>query len=95
LVEAQMNDIALLCRAGVPIYGNERFEPLFEQFTPHYNRVCVGNTAPNSPTRAQNKLAAGDPVALIQHLSQTVGRPLEFPFLPLITNEEQRSCPTS
>jgi cytosine/adenosine deaminase-related metal-dependent hydrolase len=95
LVEAQMNDIALLCRAGVPIYGNERFEPLFEQFTPHYNRVCVGNTAPNSPTRAQTKLVAGDPVALIQHLSQTVGRPLEFPFLPLITNEEQRSCPTS
>jgi cytosine/adenosine deaminase-related metal-dependent hydrolase len=95
LLEAQMSDIALLCRAGVPVYGDERFLPLFEQSASPYSRVSVRDTALGTAVQAQTKLVAGDPVGLIQRLSQTVGRPLDFPFLPLITHEEQNPCPAS
>ncbi len=95
LIEARMSDIALLCRSGVPVYGDTRFEPLFEQYTPHYARVGVRNTAPDSLAQSQTKLVAGDPVALVQRLSTTVGRPLDFPFLPLTRTQEHNSCPTS
>ena len=96
LIEARMADIALLCRAGVPVYGDPRFEPLFQAHTPHYTQVDLCPTTSN-PTAVppQAKLVAGDPVALIRRLSHTVGRPLDFPFLPLISDEEQTTCPTS
>jgi hypothetical protein len=95
LIEAQMSDIALLCRAGVPVYGDLCFESLFEQYTPNYSRVRMCDPASNPSVQPQIKLAAGDPVALLQRLSETVGRPLDLPFLPLITNEEQTQCPVS
>jgi cytosine/adenosine deaminase-related metal-dependent hydrolase len=97
LIEAQMSDIALLCYAGTPVYGDTRFERLFEQYTPHYGRICVRETAPpGAPTaQSQTKLVAGDPIALIRRMSQTVGRSLDLPFLPLSINEEQIQCPAS
>jgi hypothetical protein len=95
LIEAQMSDIALLCRAGVPVYGDARFEPLFERYIPHYSRVRVCGAAPNASAHTQAKLVAGDPVALVQRMSETVGHRLDLPFLPLNCYEEQIQCPTS
>jgi hypothetical protein len=92
LVEAQMNDIALLCHAGVPVYGDTRFEPLFEAYPSRFGRVCVHETASNAAQQTQTKLVAGDPVALLQRMSHRVGRSLGLPFLPLDINEEQIEC---
>lgn len=94
LIEARMSDIALLSRAGVPVYGDAHLHVLFEQYTPHYRPVCIYGTMSNPSVQPQTKLVAGDPVALLQRLSQTVGRRLDFPFLPLIHNEESTLCPT-
>jgi cytosine/adenosine deaminase-related metal-dependent hydrolase len=102
LIEAQVSDIALLCRAGVPVYGDTGFEPLFDRYTPHYSRACVHKSAPSAaehskapPATLQTKLVAGDPVALIGRMSQAVGHPLDLPFLPLSIHEEQIPCPAS
>jgi cytosine/adenosine deaminase-related metal-dependent hydrolase len=92
LIEARVSDIALLCRAGVPVYGDMRFASLFERYTPHYSTVCIRNPA-TAPYRA--KLVAGDPIALLQRMSQAVGRPLDLPFIPLLAHEEPTPCPAS
>jgi cytosine/adenosine deaminase-related metal-dependent hydrolase len=99
LIEARMSDIALLCHAGKPVYGDERFQALFERYTPNYSRVAVADDAAGAPDRnppgqTSTKLLAGDPLGLVQRLSKRVGRPLDLPFLPLITDEEQIECPT-
>jgi hypothetical protein len=95
LIEAQIGDIALLCRAGVPVYGAERFEPLFAQHAPHYSRVCIRDTVTDPSAPSQTKLVAGDPVTLIKRVSETIERPLDLPFLPLVIDEEPNPCPTS
>jgi hypothetical protein len=95
LIEAHIIDIALLCQAGVPVYGDPCFETLFERYTPHYSRVSLCEPASNPSDRPQTKLVAGDPAALLRRLSDTVGRPLDLPFLPLVTNQEQNPCPVS
>jgi cytosine/adenosine deaminase-related metal-dependent hydrolase len=92
LIEAQMSDIALLCHAGVPVYGDARFEPFFEAYPSRFSRVCVHGAAPGAANQTQTKLVAGDPVALLQRMSTRVGRPLALPFLPLDINEEQTEC---
>jgi 5-methylthioadenosine/S-adenosylhomocysteine deaminase len=74
LVEAGVADIALLICAGVPVYGDAAYRPLFEQFGPAFTPVCVGN---------REKLVAGDVLGLVDRLSQAVGRRVSFPFLPL------------
>jgi hypothetical protein len=97
LIEAQADDIALLCRAGVPVYGDTPFEPLFEQVTPRYSRVCVHEIMPPGaqPAQSQTKLVAGDPVALVERMAQAVGHSPDLPFLPLDILEEQTPCPAS
>jgi cytosine/adenosine deaminase-related metal-dependent hydrolase len=92
LIEAQMSDIALLCRAGVPVYGDTRFEPFLEAYPSRFSRVCLHKAAPNAANQTHTKLVAGDPVALLQRMSKRVGRPLALPFLPLDINEEQTEC---
>jgi 5-methylthioadenosine/S-adenosylhomocysteine deaminase len=97
LIEAHIGDIALLCRAGVPIYGDPVYRPLFEQFTPFFTSVLVADTGqpPDAGADAQRaartKLVAGDPLALLHRLSRTVGRAIEFPFLPLISAPDAES----
>jgi 5-methylthioadenosine/S-adenosylhomocysteine deaminase len=101
LIEAQIDDIALLCRAGMPIYGDPIYRPLFEQFTPFFTSVLVADTehpadvvcpcggAPSAIQHAgKTKLVAGDPLALLARLSRAVGRAIEFPFLPLTSSPD-------
>ncbi len=84
LIEAQVSDIALLCRAGRPVYGDSIYRPLFEQLTPHFTPILITEIArerEKPSTRA--KLVAGDPADLIDRLSQAAGHAVKFPFLPL------------
>jgi cytosine/adenosine deaminase-related metal-dependent hydrolase len=74
LIEAEVSDIALSICAGVPVYGDLTYRPVFEQFTPEFTSVVVDGV---------EKLIAGDPVGLLERLSRRVGRPLRFPFLPV------------
>ncbi len=73
LVEAQVEDIALLICRGVPVYGDDLYADLFERFSPAFSRVSI---------RGKPKLIAGNPNALVERMSRVVGRTLELPFLP-------------
>jgi cytosine/adenosine deaminase-related metal-dependent hydrolase len=108
LIDAQMGDIALLCRAGRPVYGDPIYRPLFERLTPRYTSILVSETAPeNEDPCNRTKLVAGDPTDLLDRLSQVTGRAVEFPFLPLHATPREgsertpvddlcgTSCPTS
>ena len=84
LLDAEASDVALLCRAGVPIYGDPIYQPLFEQFTAQFTAALVpaGSDSGEQPI-FREKLIAGDPLSLLDRLSCAVGRTLEFPFLSL------------
>ncbi|MBN1934452.1 MAG: amidohydrolase family protein [Anaerolineae bacterium] len=73
LIEAQVDDIALLICRGVPVYGDETYHDLFAQFSPAFSTVSIND---------RPKLVAGDLAGLIERMSQAVGRELELPFLP-------------
>ena len=73
LIEAEPADIALLIRGGVPVYGDEDYFSLFEQFTPSFARVLVSD---------KPKLIAGDLPGLLNRVSESIGRPVDLPFLP-------------
>ena len=73
LVEANVGDIALLICAGVPVYGDPDYYPLFEQSGAGFSPVFVDG---------REKLVAGDLLALLGRLSEAVGWTIEFPFLP-------------
>lgn len=73
LIEAEPQDIALLLRGGAPLYGDECYRPLFEQFTPDFSRVIVAG---------KPKLLVGDLSTLLQRISTRIGRQVDLPFLP-------------
>jgi len=73
LIEADIEDIALLICAGVPVYGDVEYHPLFERFSSGFAPVSVAG---------KDKLVAGDLLGLLDRVFKTVGRELEFPFLP-------------
>lgn len=90
LIQAEVGDIALLIRAGKPVYGDPRFRTLFEQFAPQFTPVLVRNsqvqqcdTSTAGTDSRKEKLVAGDPLGLLDRLFQTVGRTVNLPFLPL------------
>ncbi len=74
LIDSDVADIALLICSGQPVYGDPEYRPLFEKFTPAFTSISVSG---------QSKLIAGDPLQLISRMSRTVGRAIDFPFLPL------------
>jgi 5-methylthioadenosine/S-adenosylhomocysteine deaminase len=101
LIDAHIGDICLLCRGGIPIYGDPIYRPLFEQFTPCFTSTLVadpehlsGRSHGKGQYSAKTKLIAGDPLALLDRLSHAVGRAVEFPFLPLASSSEKKTSPS-
>jgi hypothetical protein len=73
LIETEPADIALMLRGGVPIYGDECYVSLFEQFTPSFAPVLVSG---------KPKLVAGDLPGLLDRVSGNTGKPIDLAFLP-------------
>ncbi|MBN1582457.1 MAG: amidohydrolase family protein [Anaerolineae bacterium] len=73
IVEAHVDDIALVICAGVPVYGDAEYHDLFEQFSPGFTPVSVAGKA---------KLLAGDVLSLLERVAATIGHTPELPFLP-------------
>jgi hypothetical protein len=84
LIEAQVSDIALLTRAGSPVYGDPIYRPLFERLAPRFTTTLISQVPRESKeTLDRTKLVAGDPTGLLGRLSLATERAIEFPFLPL------------
>lgn len=73
LIEAQVEDIALLICRGVPVYGDETYRDLFEKFSHAFSLVSING---------RPKLVAGNLARLVERMSQAVGREPDLPFLP-------------
>lgn len=82
LVEAEVGDIALLICAGRPIYGDPIYQSLFEQFGNAFSRAVVSGN---------EKLIVGDPVALLERLSDQAPSPVRFPFFPVEPPDEKET----
>ena len=74
LVESEVQDVALLICGGRPVYGDSEYRPMFEKLGPDFTSISVSG---------RTKLIAGDPLRLLARMSETVGRKIDFPFLPL------------
>lgn len=76
LVQAKLEDIALIFYQGQPLYGDRNFSELFEKFEVQYSSFSIG--------RSQKIIAGDNPLNLLERVRKTVGYKKEFPFLPLV-----------
>jgi cytosine/adenosine deaminase-related metal-dependent hydrolase len=97
LIQARPTDIALLLKAGVPVYGDQVFHRLFERHTPQFAAMTLCRSAETDTAHNTTpKLVAGDPQSLLDRMSATIGQPVHFPFLPLApADKESCECPES
>lgn len=78
LIEAEPKDIALLIRGGIPVYGDRVYHDLFERLSPSFAPALISG---------RPKLIAGDLPGLLERMSNQVGKPIDFPFLPFSPSE--------
>jgi cytosine/adenosine deaminase-related metal-dependent hydrolase len=74
LVNAQLKDVALIFMEGKPIYGDEKFQQIFQDFDVQYTNITI---------EGSGKLVIGNPKGLIDNLRKNVGFHKEIPFLPI------------
>jgi cytosine/adenosine deaminase-related metal-dependent hydrolase len=98
LVQAELKNIALVVMEGKPVYGDEKFEPLFNDLgllsrgaagkvTVPRGSVPKTSAALSDYTRiriqGKSKIIVGDPAGLMKKLRRVVGFHKELPYLPL------------
>ena len=74
LVNAKLEDIALVLMEGKPLYGDIEYDEIFEDLGSDYTRITI---------EGKDKYVVGDPKALMTKLRKTVGFHKELPFLPI------------
>ncbi len=74
IVEAKLEDIALVIMEGRPLYGDEVFEELFEESGNNHTKITI---------EGRTKLVAGNPKALMDKIRNQVGFNKFLPFLPI------------
>jgi hypothetical protein len=98
LVQAELKSIALVTIEGNPVYGDEKFEPLFgDQGLLRKNPSPKGPVTKGAAAKAaaggadytrikiqgKNKIIVGDPAGLVKKLRKIVGFHKELPYLPV------------
>lgn len=74
LVNADFEDISLVFKAGIPMYGDKRYEHIFKDFGQEYTHITVDGS---------DKLIVGDPQTLMETVRKNAGYNKELPFLPI------------
>jgi hypothetical protein len=59
---------------GTPIYGDDKFENIFNDFGLNYTRINI---------EGKDKIIIGDPGSLMEKMREIVGFHKELPFLPI------------
>jgi 5-methylthioadenosine/S-adenosylhomocysteine deaminase len=98
LVQAELKSIALVTIEGKPVYGDEKFEPLFRDLGLLPKSLSPKGPAPRGPVpktaaalsdytrikiQGKNKIIVGDPAGLVKKLRRVVGFHKELPYLPI------------
>ncbi len=74
VVNAQLEDIALVVINGKPMYGDSSYKKLFDYNKVKYQEIILRN---------RHKLVVGDLLGLLRRISKAVGYKKEFPFIPV------------
>ena len=74
LINASLEDISLIFLEGKPLYGDDKFESIFQDLNSEYIRIKI---------EGRNKLIFGDPKGLMEKVRKNVGFHKELPFLPI------------
>jgi hypothetical protein len=74
LVNAHLKDISLVFMEGTPIYGDDKFENIFNDFDLDCTRINI---------EGKDKIIIGDPGSLMEKMREIVGFHKELPFLPI------------
>lgn len=74
LVSAEPEEIFLVVRSGVPVYGDESLERAFTEQGLVFDRIVV---------RGHRKLVARGLLSLLERVEKTLGQSASFPFLPV------------
>lgn len=74
LINAGLEDISLIFLEGKPLYGDDKFESIFQDLNSEYIRIKI---------EGRNKLIFGDPKGLMEKVRKNVGFHKELPFLPI------------
>lgn len=76
VINADFKEMALVVQAGVPIYGDAEYAPVFEQFGVKVKKLKVAGA---------QKLVADhlDPAGLLKRIRKYVGFKKDIPFLPV------------
>ena len=75
LVEAELEDIALIFYEGKPLYADEDFSDIFKHFEISYSKFQLNKTS---------KVIAGkNPLDLLKKIQKAVGYKKDIPFLPV------------
>jgi cytosine/adenosine deaminase-related metal-dependent hydrolase len=78
LVQAELKHIALVFMEGKPLYGDETFEPIFEDLC-----SSAGSDYTRVKIQGKMKIIAGDPTGLVKKMRKVIGFHKELPFLPI------------
>jgi len=74
VVNAQLEDIALVVINGKPMYGDSYYKQLFDYHKVKYQEIVLRN---------KQKIVVGDLSGLLRRISKVVGYKKEFPFIPV------------
>jgi len=74
LVSARMEDIELMVQEGTPIYGDAKYEQLFQRRECDYTTVTV---------QGRKMCVKGDPAGLLERVRRAVGFKKVLDYLPL------------
>lgn len=74
IVMTELEDVLLVVIGGLPVYGDAKFQGLFESLGQPYQEIVLAG---------QKKIIKGDLQGVLQRISRAVGFKKEFPFLPV------------
>ncbi len=83
LVHADLGDVQLVIRDGIPLYGERRFLDFFSAFKKHYQQVTMAG---------QDRILIGRPIHFYKELCGKLGFQKKLPFFPITFPEEMASC---
>lgn len=84
LVKADLSDIRLVIREGVPLYGSTHFLSFFSHFPNHYQQLFIAGG---------EKILIGKPIHFYRELCKKLGFAKQLPFFPLTLPEGTAVCP--
>jgi len=84
LVHADLSDVRMVIRQGVPLYGSRDFLSFFSLFPHHYQQLTMAG---------EERILIGKPIHFYAEMCQKLGFRKQLPFFPVTLPEGMALCP--